>query len=186
MPKMIPVVIAVLAAGLWCAPTPASGQEKSNAAIAAQEPSKAAEKGIKPYRLDFALNEVEGGKTINTRHYTMNLNAGDHNEIKIGTRVPVSAGHDQYQYLDVGTRIDARLNPENDAGEIQLHVNSEISNLDTTAPDEHLMAPAPIVRQIKIEGSTLLTAGKPLLIGSVDDPNSKREFQLEVVATKLR
>src|SRR5262249_37313900 len=127
------------------------------------------------------------GKTVNTRRYTMNLNVGDRNEVKIGTRVPVAAGHDQYQYLDVGTRIDARLNSEDDPGGIQLHVNGDISNLDITAThDEHLMAPGPIVRQIRIEGSTLLSAGKPLLIGSVDDPNSKRQFQLEVTATKLR
>jgi hypothetical protein len=28
--------------------------------------------------------------------------------------------------------------------------------------------------------------GKPMLLGSVDDPNSKRQFQLEVTVTKLR
>jgi hypothetical protein len=28
--------------------------------------------------------------------------------------------------------------------------------------------------------------GKPMVVGSVDDPNSKREFQLEVTVTKLK
>jgi hypothetical protein len=28
--------------------------------------------------------------------------------------------------------------------------------------------------------------GKPMVIGSVDDPDSKRTFQLEVTVTKLR
>jgi len=28
--------------------------------------------------------------------------------------------------------------------------------------------------------------GKPMVVGSVDDPNSKREFQLEVMVTKLK
>jgi hypothetical protein len=37
-----------------------------------------------------------------------------------------------------------------------------------------------VVRQIKIDGDTLLVTGKPIMIGSVDDPNSKRQFQLEV------
>jgi len=31
-----------------------------------------------------------------------------------------------------------------------------------------------------ISGSTLVTLDKPMLIGVVDDPNSKRQFQLEV------
>jgi hypothetical protein len=44
----------------------------------------------------------------------------------------------------------------------------------------------PIVRQIKISGSTLLVVAKPILIGSMDDPNSKRQFQLEVTVTKLK
>jgi hypothetical protein len=90
----------------------------------------------------------------------------------------------QFQYLDVGTRIAARLEPS--GGEIKLHVNSDISNLDTAAGDQRLgSVSAPIIRQIKIEGSTLLVVGKPILIGSVDDPNSKRQFQLEVTVTKL-
>jgi len=44
----------------------------------------------------------------------------------------------------------------------------------------------PFVRQIKISGVTLLVTGKPIIIGSMDDPNSNREFQLEVTATNLR
>jgi hypothetical protein len=37
-----------------------------------------------------------------------------------------------------------------------------------------------------ISGSTLVISDKPVIIGSVDDPNSKRQFQLEVTVTKLR
>jgi hypothetical protein len=36
-----------------------------------------------------------------------------------------------------------------------------------------------------IIGSTIIIPGKPVIIGSVADPNSNREFQLEVTATKL-
>jgi len=28
--------------------------------------------------------------------------------------------------------------------------------------------------------------GKPLVVGSVDDPSSKKQFQLEVTVTKLK
>ena len=38
----------------------------------------------------------------------------------------------------------------------------------------------------KVSGSTLLPLAKPMVMDSVDDPNSKRQFQLEVTVTKLR
>jgi hypothetical protein len=44
----------------------------------------------------------------------------------------------------------------------------------------------PVIRQLKISGSTLAVLGKPMIIGSVDDPNSKRQFQVEVTVNKLR
>lgn len=189
----INAALLVIATGLCFALLPASAQERSkDSGARVQDQSKSSsneQEKVIPYRLDFSLNEVEDGKVINTRRYSMNLTQGDHNEIKIGTRVPVASGTGsgntvtQYQYLDVGTKIDARLP---DVGqETVLHVISEISNLDTTS-DRTGLVPAPIVRQIRIEGSTLLVVGKPILIGSVDDPNSKRQFQLEVVGTKLR
>ena len=61
---------------------------------AGRSPAKAhtkAEKPLNAYRLDFSVNEIEDGKKINTRQYSMNLNADDANEIKIGTRVPVES-----------------------------------------------------------------------------------------------
>src|SRR5215831_123701 len=45
---------------------------------------------IEPYRLDFSFNELENGKKTNVRHYSIILTAGSSNEIKIGSRVPVS------------------------------------------------------------------------------------------------
>jgi hypothetical protein len=39
---------------------------------------------------------------------------------------------------------------------------------------------------MKIESSTIAIVGKQMVVGSVDDPNSKRQFQLEMVVTKLK
>jgi hypothetical protein len=84
----------------------------------------------------------------------------------------------------VGTNIWAQLREHGD--EWLLVVRSDVSNLDTSSDSEHVAGfPPPIVRQIKISGSTLLVVGKPILIGSTDDPNSKRQFQMEVTVTKL-
>lgn len=187
MRKTIAVLIVVMTVGLWFCPRPALAQEGSKENNTAQ-PAKA-KAAVEPYRLDFSFNEVLGGKTVNTRHYSLNLTAGESNEIKIGTRVPVVSASSgtvgaavQFQYVDVGTSIWAQLRDHGD--EWLLVVRSEISNMDTES-GEHNGLPA-VIRQIKISGDTLLVVGKPIVIGTVDDPNSKRQFQLEVTATKLR
>src|SRR6476660_284731 len=73
-----------------------------------------AEKTQSAYRLDFSVNEMEDGKKINTRLYSMHSRSGDGNEIKIGTRVPVEAKQSEFQYLDVGTSIWCRLRDQAD------------------------------------------------------------------------
>ena len=123
----------------------------------------------------------------------MNLTAGSADELKIGTRVPMPTGGPgtQYQYIDLGTNIWALLR---DAGDdLQLEVRTETSWAKTAPnkvePDpqqEHRSVLPPIISQVKINGSTLLVTGRPIIIGSVDDPYSNRQFQIEVTATQLR
>jgi hypothetical protein len=154
--------------------------------------SSAATEQSDAYRLNISFNELEDGKKLNTRHYSVDLTGGRPKEIKIGTRVPVVSANcgssssgsasDQYQYLDVGTHIWAQLISRSD----ELHITGDISSLDTTAGTEGSTRLGPVIRQIKIEGSTAVVLGKPLIVGSADDPNSKREYQIEVTVTKLR
>lgn len=156
------------------APAKSSNEEKSAAH---------AEKPLHSYRVDFSLNELEDGKKINTRQYSMNVSGDQPMELKIGTRVPVDAGHDEYQYLDVGTSLWCQILEHTDG--TQLIVRSENSNF--AIPEQAAGQNArPVIRQLKIGASTLALLGKPMVVGSMDDPNSKRQFQLEVTVTKLR
>jgi 3D (Asp-Asp-Asp) domain-containing protein len=137
---------------------------------------------VNAYRLDFSVNEFEDAKKINTRQYSMNLNAEDANEIKIGTRVPVESKQGEFQYLDVGTNIWCRIGER--ANGLPISVRAEISNF--AMPDQQSQQARPVLRQLSIKASTVAQLGKPIVIGSVDDPNSKRQFQLEVTVTKLK
>jgi hypothetical protein len=163
-----------------------------------EEPAKAQQPNtFHAYRVGFAINELEGGKKINARHYSMDLNTGDRQQLKIGTRVPVvSAGsfasnnipaNTQYQYLDVGTTILCKL-VEQGGGDVSLDVQSDFSNFSNSQESKTTSQPLapPIIRQIKINGSTLTPLAETVVIGTVDDPNSNREFQLEATVTKLR
>ena len=153
------------------------------------KPESRPEQGDKPvhsYRVDFSLNELEDGKKINTRHYSMNVNTGDRNEVKIstGARVPEEGGvsrapvDTQSDFLHVRTHIYCRVQERGD--ELLLSVESVISSM-LTPPKVR-----PVDREIDIMGSTVATLGKPIVIGSVEDPTSNHEFQLEVTATKPR
>jgi hypothetical protein len=39
---------------------------------------------------------------------------------------------------------------------------------------------------MRIEASTVAVLGKTMVVGVVDDPNSKHQYQLEVTVTKLK
>ena len=140
------------------------------------------------YRLDFTISELEDGKKINSRQYSINLNSGEGNEIKIGTRVPVEAKQGEFQYLDVGTSIWCRLRDRTDiawlSNDVMLQVRSDLSNF--AIPDQQAQNMRPIIRQVKIDSSAIATVGKQMVVGSADDPNSKRQFQLEVMVTRLK
>jgi hypothetical protein len=144
-----------------------------------------AEKSTSAYRLDFSVNEMEDGKKINSRQYSMIIKPEGSNEIKIGTRVPVQASQDNWQYLDVGTNLWSRLEDLHD-GQIGLVARADISNFATPEEGQLRDARRPLIRQLHIDASTVAIPGKPMLLGSVDDPASKRQFQLEVTVTKLR
>ena len=85
-----------------------------------------------------------------------------------------------FQYIDLGTSIDCELDEQGE--DIAVDVRSDFSNL--SSPEEH--SSQPIIRQIKINGRTLIAAGKPIVIGAVDDPNSNRQFQLEATVTRVK
>lgn len=176
----------IVVAGLVLAMMAFGGSRKASAQEAST--TKAAEPERQSYRIDFSVNEVEDGKKINSRQYSMNLSAGDGHEIKIGTRVPIEEKRGEFTYLDVGTNIFCRLRDRSDNAwlgtDVLLSVRSEISNF--AVPDQQTQSVMPLLRQLKIEASTVAQLGKPLVVGSVDDPNSKRQFELQVMVTKLR
>jgi hypothetical protein len=139
-------------------------------------------KVVHAYRVDFSINELQDGKKTNTRHYSMILTSGDRNQVKIGTRVPVSTAQTGFQYLDVGTNISCRI-VDGSGEDLMLEVHADFSNL--SSPEEQHSA-QPIIRQVTLSGTTVTTPGKSVIIGAADDPNSDRQFQLEATVTKLR
>jgi hypothetical protein len=142
-----------------------------------------------PYRLEFVIKELDDGKVVNTRAYSMIMQSAEERgrafgALRAGSRVPITTtnkdGQNATSYMDVGVDITPHLFVlEN--GNLLLEAYCEISSLAAPQP-----TPNPIVRAIRVNTTGEITAGKTAQIASVDDPLSNHRFQIEVTATKLR
>jgi hypothetical protein len=148
-----------------------------NAKPAAEQP--------KYFHLDFVVKELEGGKAVNTRHYSTTIATGDATPygctIRAGNKVPVPNGGaiaaGQFTYIDVGVNIDCRSAKEIE-GSLAISVAAEIS---TPAPSSN----PPLIRQIKWSSNVIVPIGKPTVIFSSDDVTGKGQMQLELTATAI-
>ncbi len=180
MNRTLVISLAKLLLISLCWSTPASRAQESSS----KPQPEAVERLNTPYRLDYSINELENGKKINTRQYSMNLNSGDGNSLKIGTRVPVEAKAGEFQYIDVGTNIWSRIRDRENG--LLLEVRAEISNFAVPDQESRGVTSMPLIRQLQINASTVALLSKPMIVGSVDDPNSKHQFQMEVTVTRLK
>jgi len=171
-------------------PLPTAAQDSKAGTDSA--PGASVPKSGTAYQLDFKLHEIENGKRINSRSYSMLAQAGGVlNKLRLGARVPVPVGsfhsdaqnalvNTQYQYMDAGMNIDCRLQEQE--GALGLGVVVDSSSFTPSSSDSPIRQP--VVNQLRFELSTIINLGKPTILTTVDDPSSKRQFQLEVTATK--
>jgi hypothetical protein len=152
---------------------------------------KARKKFGSEYRLDFKISELEDGKKLNSRSYTLLLEPHEAGKLRIGTRVPIQTGgpdNKQITYIDVGQNIDCQVRNETERI-VGLIVDMDFSNFGMT---EQLRTAGgasngnPVLQQFRITTKTDLEVGKPTVINTFDDPSSKRTFQIEVTATRVR
>lgn len=141
------------------------------------------------YKLDFKVFELQDGKRINERNFTLMASTSEHggppSSLRIGTRVPVSSSAgEKPNYLDVGVNIWTSFVQQGNklAGTIRVEVTSLV------APEqgaEQRSSGPPVLRNSSFYVDTVLAPGKPQLLSSIDDVNSKKRVQVEVVATKI-
>ena len=137
------------------------------------------------YRLNFSLHEMENGKRLSTRHYSLMLEPNAWAELKVGSKVPVTTNagaNTQYTYVDVGVNIRAKLQEQ--ASELHLHAEIEVSNLGTDR--EAQARPAPQIRQIRANVDAILPPGRATPVVTLDDPATPRQYEIEVTGTRLK
>ncbi|MBB5058568.1 type II secretory pathway component GspD/PulD (secretin) [Granulicella aggregans] len=139
------------------------------------------------YRLTYTITEIDDGKRVGTQHYSMVCVSGQRTTMKQGSKIPVATGtvsengspstQTQFTYLDIGLNFDATL--DESVNGVRLRSKAEQSSLGT----DKIIAGInePVVRQAVLEGTSILTPGKPLILGSLDIPDSSRRMDIEVV-----
>ncbi len=141
----------------------------------------------KAYRLTYTITESDGAKRVGTQHFAMVAAPGQRTVLKQGSKVPIATGsysatgstgaQTQFTYLDIGMNFDATLDELANGVKLrtkveQLSIAEQVSGVGTQDP---------IIRQSSMEGTSLLTLGKPLVLGSIDIPGSTRHLDVEVV-----
>lgn len=143
---------------------------------AAAPPARADRESWSFYKLDLTVREMDGSKALNSRTYTITQRSNEWGQLRVGSKMPT----ERAGYVDVGLSLDSRVQDreESTAFDWRLELSSLASEL---GPNNQ-----PVIRQVKNNGQTILTLGKPVIMATVDDLSSTHKFVFEVTATKLK
>jgi hypothetical protein len=147
-------------------------------------------------RVQVTFTESEGEKKLANLPYTFFIRAAEQapvpspwTKVRVGSRVPVATGNDkgatQFQYIDVGTNIDARGYLLDD-GRFDIYLDLERSWVEGDVPiqtDKTLNSSGntnadrfkePIIRQFKTELTLTMRDGQTIQNTQAADPISGR------------
>lgn len=140
----------------------------------------------KTYRLTYTFTEMDGSKSIGTQHFSVVVVSGERTVLKQGSRVPLVTGsfdkgasqpQTQVSYVDIGLNFDVLL--EESANNVKL--SSKVEQSSVADQVSGLGMQDPVIRQTLLQGTSFLTAGKPLVLGSLDISGSTRRMDVSVV-----
>jgi type II secretory pathway component GspD/PulD (secretin) len=145
----------------------------------------------KTYRLTYTMTETDNGKRVTQQRFAVIVASGSKTDFKQGSKVPLVTGtsdaaagsqSSQVQYQDVGFEIEASLNANLDG----VKLRSKIAESSVADEKSGIGAQDPIFRQTTLDGTSTLTLGKPLVLGSLDIPGTTRHQEVEVVSELVR
>jgi hypothetical protein len=146
------------------------------------------------YRLNLVVKELdETGKAVNSRNYLMTV-ATETSKccapqiIKTGSRIPIATGTSsnpattQFQYIDLGVNLDVR-NVKDSGDSLRFGLRAEISSV--ARQTQVAGTGEPVIRQNSWDSDVVVPIGKPTVVGSSDDLDSKGKTEIEVTATRI-
>jgi hypothetical protein len=158
-------------------------------------------------KVQVTFTESEGDRKLANLPYTFFIKAieagpgspysAPFTKVRIGSRVPVYAGKEGMQYIDVGTNIDARGTSADDGlFDIMLNLERSWVEGDVSVPIEKQSAEAadpnamrfkqPIIRQFKTELNLRLRDGQTIQTTQAADPLSGRLLTIAVTISVVK
>jgi hypothetical protein len=159
---------------------------------AAQETAKGVEPQLKPtgsYKVEFTVSELDSGKRINTRSYSMRFSVNTLPQwsgwelVRVGSRVPFAVEAGKFEYADVGMNIDCRL-MQMGGDYVVVNARWSYSNVE----GERMVSPNnqnPVFREVRSDVEAPVPLDKPTVISEVDDVASTHHYVFEVKVTKI-
>ncbi|HMF52807.1 MAG TPA: secretin N-terminal domain-containing protein [Edaphobacter sp.] len=135
-------------------------------------------------RLTYTIIDMDGTKRIGEQHYSMIAFAGQKTQMKQGSKVPIAVGstkdtpeQHQINYLDIGMSFEATISEFVTGASLKSRIEQS-----SIAEERSIFGTQdPIVRQTVFEGTSVLSPGKALTLGSIDVPGSTRHLDIQVM-----
>lgn len=173
----------LLIAALISAPI-CTKQALAQEATSAKPVAASAPENKRFYRLDFIIKQMEGGRTINSRSYSIVLQGGNRRtSVRAGTSMPVKTSATDIQQLQIGANIDC-FDVVEVEGQLTFHIKVELSSVAAAA--ENSSSNFPALRQNVWDSYVVVPLRKTTSIFSSDDLASKQTMQLEVLTTPIK
>ena len=146
----------------------------------------------KVYRLTYTITETGGeeGKSAAPQHFALVAASGEKTEFKEGSRVPLVTGtydtaadkpNSQVQYIDVGLSIEATATTASQG----IAVRTKIEASKVAEEKSGMGAQDPVIRQIKLEDTSILVPGKAVVLGTMEGPGGGRKREISVLAESV-
>ncbi|MCL4524556.1 MAG: hypothetical protein M1453_11965 [Acidobacteria bacterium] len=179
------LVLALVLAGA------AAAQEKS--AVAGQEKPAASA----PVKLQVTFSEFDGEKRVSSMPYTLSGIASlDRSwalsSMRMGLKVPIQTttkeGQSQMQYMNVGTDIDARVEPQPDG---RYHLNIQVSRssvhtLEGATVRTNEFSGRPVLREFSSRFDFFLRDGQSIQTTVATDPVSGHVLKVDVTLNVVK
>lgn len=178
------VVMSVMALTFICTRANAAAQ-KAKQAQSEHATKQVTAADFNNYRVSYKVNELENGKTVNSRSYTMVVKAGSSATVRIGSRVPYPVNTSgQFQFQDVGMNIYCQLSQQD--GRIIVYTRIDMSSVEGRASRLLSESGPPAFGNFQMENKTVVTLGKQEFVGSADEVASNHRYVIEVTVTRAR
>jgi hypothetical protein len=171
--------LAVAFLGARANAAPKSGQQSQNEQAAKKETAQ----DSTIYRVSYKVNEVENGKTINSRSYTLMAKTDSTATVRIGSRVPYLVEKDTPSYMNVSMNIDCNVSKQE--GNLVINTKLDMTTLEGSRPAAGLGS-YPVIGTFQLQNSAAATLGKSAFVGAAEDVASNRHYEIEVTVTEAK